>query len=141
MAQACASRSKRRERTFESPAGVAKERTRYAGLREQPGSLHPELRCSEIVEYAFRRLPFHATGSQAGRSGVSCKLTESLPFISWLHLDKAAREITGQILAYPVLLRRSSMIRKGMPSGRDPIDGLRFSLSFRVARRSCSSRE
>lgn len=98
MAQARASRTRRRARPFARPAVVAK--------REESDSFHPELRCSETVEYAFRRLPFHASKSQAERSGVSCKLIESSPFISWLHFDKAAHEIKGQICAYPVLLRR-----------------------------------
>jgi hypothetical protein len=51
-----------------------------------------------------------------------------LPFIRWLHFDKAACEITDQIRAYPVLLRRESLIPKSTPSGRDPIGGCRFSL-------------
>ena len=133
MAQACASRSKRRARAFENPAAVAKKSTGHAQLREQPKSLHPELHCSEIVEYAFQRLSFDASKSQADRCGVSCKLTESLRFIRWLRFDKAAREITGQICAYPVLLRRRSTTRKSMPSGCDAMGGCRFSLEFPLA--------
>jgi hypothetical protein len=64
------------------------------------------MRCSEFVDYAFRRLPFHASKSQAGRSGVSHQLTESSPFLRWLHFDKAAVEITAQIRTYPELLQR-----------------------------------
>jgi len=101
MAQACASRSKRRARAFESPAAVAKKSTGHAELREHQKSLHPELYRSEFVECAFQRLSFDASKSQAERRGVSCKLIEWLRFIRWLRFDKAAREITGQICAYP----------------------------------------
>jgi hypothetical protein len=85
---------------------------------------------AKLLNMHFGARPSRASKSQAERSGVSCKLTESLPFIRWLHFDKAAREITDQIRAYPVLLRRWSMIWKGISSGRDPIGGRRFPLAF-----------